>query len=291
MTPTRKSQPLINNFNVSVILRSCNLLLKAKSHLGLEQATEVAVIVLPYLQFAVDYLEISNKTCIDQGADNNGTAEVTNCTSFLLEALKAFEEYREKLPEDFLLKLWKNAYKRLIRESKEEFGKNVNQDVTRKILEVSNETEFQSICDSLVERMDKQSEVISSSYILSSLISIETSNDKKKQIRRFIIEQALYKNLPHVKLWKEADNFVDLAVPYIQFQISLLKRRKPMGSMTTLSLCMASITSVPLDKLESIDSYKTMFSLTCDLLNALSIHRLDVLSYRSHVYLQVTVSL
>lgn len=62
-----------------------------------------------------------------------------------------------------------------------------------------------------------------------------------------------------------------------------------MSNLSTLAVCMSSITSVPLERINSVESFKTVFSQICDLLNAFNVHRLDVLSFRSHVFLQVVI--
>lgn len=73
---------------------------------------------------------------------------------------------------------------------------------------------------------DNGTELALTAQMLNCLVNSETTDDKKKQIRRSTVELGIFKYLKHINTWKEADNFVQVAVPYIQFQTSLLKRRK-----------------------------------------------------------------
>jgi hypothetical protein len=60
-----------------------------------------------------------------------------------------------------------------------------------------------------------------------------------------------------------------------------------MVSLNSLSVCLSSITSVPLNEIEDLKQYRKVFCTIGDLLNAFAVHRLDALSSRTHVYLQV----
>jgi len=58
--------------------------------------------------------------------------------------------------------------------------------------------------------------------------------------------------------------------------------------LKSLAVCLASVTSIPFDQIENVQVYRKVFCIVADLMNALVIHRVDVLSSRTHVYLQVT---
>jgi hypothetical protein len=60
-----------------------------------------------------------------------------------------------------------------------------------------------------------------------------------------------------------------------------------MCSTNALSMCLASLTSVPLNEISDIKMYRSVFCIVAELMNALAVHRLDVLSFRMQVYLQV----
>lgn len=73
---------------------------------------------------------------------------------------------------------------------------------------------------------DNGTELALTAQLLNCLINSETNDDKKKQIRRTTVDLGIFKYLKHIHMWKEADDFIQVALPYIQFQTSLLKRRK-----------------------------------------------------------------
>ncbi|CAL8111359.1 unnamed protein product [Orchesella dallaii] len=273
---------------VSYVMHTCYLLLKGKSSMSTEAASEYSVIVLPYLRFALDFLEAGKiggyekKKCDET---LHMTTPLFNCRRFSIECLKSFEEFRSKLPDEFLLRMWNCCMMNLKMENDND-DKDFEKGLLKRIIEVANEEEFKALCDSIVQQLtNDSSELTLAASLLNVLMEAEIPVDNKKP-RRMTVELCLHKYLEHISLWQESDEVIDIATPYIEFQTKLLRRRKPMGNLNTLAVSMLSITELPLTKVKNMKSFRSLFTLVCELLNALTVHRLDVISYRTHVFLQ-----
>lgn len=62
--------------------------------------------------------------------------------------------------------------------------------------------------------------------LLLSLLDAEILDEKKKMSRKTTVDLCLYKYLQHINLWREMDDFLDVTIPYLRFQTTLMERRK-----------------------------------------------------------------
>lgn len=142
VSPAKKNG--LSDVSVSAVMKACHLLLRGKSHMELQDLSDYALIVLPYLQFSLEYIEVS--------VGDVPAATLYDCVQFIREAVKSFEEYREKLPHDFLLRVW-NSCASYESNGGGECDKISDPALMKNILEVADESELQLICDSMVERV------------------------------------------------------------------------------------------------------------------------------------------
>ncbi len=142
VSPAKKNKH--SDVSVSAVMKACHLLLRGKSHMEPEDLSDYALIVLPYLQFSLEYLEVN--------VGDVPASTLYDCVQFIREAVKNFEEYREKLPEDFLLRVW-NSCASYENNGGGESDKISDPALMKTILEVADESELKIICDSMVERV------------------------------------------------------------------------------------------------------------------------------------------
>lgn len=126
-----------------------------------EEASDVDVVMLPFIHFAVDFMEAGNKI-LKKGDDPVIKDGLQQSVHFLVEIMKAFREKPDQrsLPEGFLVRLWTVA------------RTSDSTALLKTIFEVSDCAEFEEICSSIIEQLVSLSCHTSKvPYLLISILS------------------------------------------------------------------------------------------------------------------------